>query len=73
MKETYGTERGSYEIIIKCISDTTKVATKIMAGKFLRKCHKEEVHVKFVATATQCVGGTIISWVPYLLNLFLED
>jgi hypothetical protein len=31
MKKTYGTERGSCRIIIKCISDaTTRLATKLM-------------------------------------------
>jgi len=38
MKKKYGTERGSREIIIKCISDApTRMATNIMACKLLRK------------------------------------
>jgi hypothetical protein len=46
MKKMYGTERGSCRIIIKRISDaTTRLATKLMACKFLRKCRKEEVPV----------------------------
>jgi hypothetical protein len=74
MKNTYGTERGSCGIIIKRISDaTTRLATKLMACKFLRKCRKEEVPVGVVAAATQCTEGTMLSWAPYLLNLFLED
>jgi hypothetical protein len=74
MKKTYGTERGSRRIIIKHISDaTTRMATKIMACKLLRKCRKEEVPVGVIAAATQCAEGTILSWAPYLLNLFLED
>jgi hypothetical protein len=63
MKKTYGIERGSCGIIIKCISDTaTRMATKIMAYKLLRKCRKEEFLAVVVATAaTQCAEGTILS------------
>ena len=74
MKKTYGIERGSHRIIIKHISDTTKrLATKLMACKLLRKCRKEEVPARVVTVATQCAEGTMLSWAPYLLNLFLED
>jgi hypothetical protein len=42
MKNNYGTERGSRRIIIKRISDTTtRMATKVMVCKLLRKCCKE--------------------------------
>jgi hypothetical protein len=74
MKKKYGRERGSRIIIIKCITNaTTRMATKIMACKLLRKCHKEEVPFKVFVVAAQCVEGTTLSWAPYLLNLFLED
>jgi len=74
MKKTYGIERGSHRIIIKRISDTIKrIATKLMACKLLRKCHKEEVPARVGAVATQCAKGTVLSWAPYFLNLFLED
>jgi hypothetical protein len=62
MKKMYGTKRGSRRIIIKRISDAaTRMATKIMVCKLLRKCHKDEVPVGFVATATQCAGGITLS------------
>jgi hypothetical protein len=52
MKNKYDTERGSHGIIIRHISDiATRMATKIMACKFLRKCCKEEVPVGVVAVA----------------------
>jgi hypothetical protein len=74
MKKKYGTERGSRGIIIKRISDaTTRMATKIMACKLLKKFRKEEVSTGVVATAAQCAEGTTLSWAPYLLNLFLDD
>jgi hypothetical protein len=74
MKKTYGTKRGSCVIIIKRTSNAAmRLATKLMACKFLRKCHEEEVPARFVMAAAQCIEGTMFSWAPYLLNLFLED
>jgi hypothetical protein len=53
MKKTYGTERGSHVIIINRISDaTTRMATKLMDDKILRKCCKEEVLAGVIAAAT---------------------
>jgi hypothetical protein len=73
MKKTYGTERGSGKIIIKRISDTTtRMDTKLMACKFLRKCRKEEVLAGVVTVAAQCANDTMLDWAPYLLNLFLD-
>jgi len=44
MKITCDIERGSCQIIIKKINDaTTRMATKLMAYKLLKKCCKEEV------------------------------
>jgi hypothetical protein len=74
MKKKYGTEKGSRGIIIRRISDAaTRMATKIMACKLLRKCRNKEVSVGVVATTTQCVEGTTLSWAPYLLNIFIDD
>jgi hypothetical protein len=74
MKKIYGTERGLCGIIIKSISDmTTRMATKLIACKFLRKCLKEEVPAWVVATTSQCANNTMLSWAWYLLNMFLDD
>jgi hypothetical protein len=74
MKKTYGTERELRRIIIKHISDaTTRLATKLMACKLMRKCRKEKVPTGVIPAATQCAEGTMLSWAPYLLKLFLED
>jgi hypothetical protein len=55
MKNTYGIEIGSHRITINHISDTaTRMATKIMAYKLLRKCRKEEVPAGVITIATQC-------------------
>jgi len=68
MKRTYGREVYLCDIIM-----VIWMATKILACKMSRKCHKEEVPVEVVATEVQCMNGTSLSWAPYLLNLFLED
>jgi hypothetical protein len=61
-------------MIIKNINDpATRFVTKLMACKLLRKCRKEEAPAGVVAAAAQCAKGTFLSWVSYLLNLFLED
>jgi len=50
MKNKYGTKRGSCGIIIKHISDVaTRMDTKIMACKLLRKLSEEEVPAQVVA------------------------
>jgi hypothetical protein len=42
MKKTYGTVRGSRGIIINRISEpVTRLETKLMACKFLRKCQRK--------------------------------
>jgi hypothetical protein len=47
MKQKYVTKRGLCRIIIKHISDaTTRMATKIMAYKLLKKCRKEEFPIR---------------------------
>jgi hypothetical protein len=51
----------------------TQLGTNILACKLLRKCRKDEVPAGVIAVAAQCVEGTSMSWVPYLLNLFQED
>jgi hypothetical protein len=66
MKKKYDTERGAQGIIIKWISDiATRMDTKNMACKLIKKCHKEEVLVGFsqlqhiVSREPQSVGPRI--------------
>jgi len=74
IKRKYGTERGSKGMIIRQMNELeTKFVTKLMACKLLRKCHKEKSPAGVIATVTQCAKGSLLSWAPYLLNLFLED
>jgi hypothetical protein len=74
MKQTYATERGSKGIIIKMIIESkTRLETKLMSCKLLIKCHKEEVPASGITTSTHCVKRITLRWIPYLLNLFLED
>ena len=74
MKKKYGTNRRTRGIIIKRINDVaTQLSGKILACKMLRKCRREEVPTGVIAVAAQCTEGTSMSWVSYLLNLFLDD
>jgi hypothetical protein len=69
MKQMYGTERGSRGIIINQISEpTTRLATKLMACKLLRKCRKEEVPAGVIAVVVQCVKGHCIKLEPILIK-----
>jgi len=62
MNKTYGKKIGSHKIIIKRISDaTTRMATKLMACKFLCKCHKEEVPTGVFAATTHCTNDTMLN------------
>jgi hypothetical protein len=74
MKNKYDTARGTRGIIIKHIKNTTtQLGTQILAYKLLRKFCKDEVPARVIAVASQCVEGTFVRWVPYLLNLFQVD
>jgi hypothetical protein len=49
------------------------LATNLVACKLFRKFCKEEEPTRVLATTAQCSEGILLSWAPYLLNLFLDD
>jgi hypothetical protein len=72
VKEHFGTDIGSIGMIIKNFNEPTTIfLTKWMAYKLLRKCRKEEAPTRVVISYALCTKGTVLSWAPYLLNLFL--
>jgi hypothetical protein len=74
MKKKYGTTRGTRGIIIKWINnEATQLGENILSCKLLRKCRKDKVLTGVIVVAAQCIEGTFMSWVPYLLNLFQVD
>jgi hypothetical protein len=74
MKNKYNIDRGSRGLIINKINKpVTRLETKLMACKLLRKCHKEEALERVIATVLQCTKRGLLSWSPYLLKLFLDD
>jgi hypothetical protein len=74
MKNKYSITRGTRGIIIKWINNpTTQLGTKILACQLLRKCRKDEVPTGVITGVAQCIEGTFVRWVPYLLNLFQVD
>jgi len=74
VKDQFGTCKGSRGMIIKNINDPSiRFMTNMISCKLLRKCCKEEAPSRLVAIVVQCAMGTILSWEPDLLNVFLED
>jgi hypothetical protein len=73
MKKTYGTERGSRRIIIKRINDTTRDGHQTHGLQDALKMSQGGSPCGVIAAAAQCANGTLLSWAPYLLNLFLDD
>jgi hypothetical protein len=55
MKKKYGTAKGTRSIMIKQINNaTTQLGAKILASKWLRKFHKDEVPAGVIVVAAQC-------------------
>jgi hypothetical protein len=50
-----------------------RLVIKLMACKSLRKCRKEEAPARVIVAVAQCTKGILLSFTPYLLNLFLDD
>jgi hypothetical protein len=74
MKNKYDTERGTCRIIIKWISDiATRMATKIMACKLLRKCLQGGSLGRGCRSCSTVCRGHHNQLGPLFLNLFLDD
>jgi hypothetical protein len=74
VKAQFDIDRENRGMIIKNNNHlATRFMTNLMECKLLRKCRKEEAPTRAVAVVAQCAKGTVLSWAPYLLNLFLED
>ena len=62
MKKKFGLVKMSCGYAITSISDpTVKVATYILVGKVMRKCHSDEVPMLIMALTTQCMEGVQFS------------
>ncbi len=58
MKEKFELVKKLCRYAISSIRDpTVNVATQILVGKVMRKCHTDDVSVPVVALATQCAEG----------------
>jgi len=74
MKDKFKLVKKSHRYSICSISDLAiKVATHILAGKVMRKCHADEVPIHVIALATQCIEGVQCNWAHYLCNEFLVN
>lgn len=52
---------------------SVNVATQILMGKVMRKCHVDEVSMPVFALAVQCTEGVDFNWSDYLHGEFLAN
>ena len=74
MKENLKLVKKSCLYAISSICDpAVKVATQILMGKVMSKCHINELSVLFIVLTTQCTEGVHINWSNYLPKEFLVN
>lgn len=74
MKEKFKLVKKSCGYAISSISEpTVKVATQILVGKVIRKCHVDEVPTPVVMIVAQCTKGFQFNWADYLHGGFLAN
>lgn len=74
MKEKFKLVKKLHNYSISCICyHAVKVATKILAGKVIRKSRTNEVLVPVVALEAQCAEGVQFNWLDCLRREFLAN
>lgn len=74
MKKKYKMEKKKRGYVISSIkSIVVKVATQILAGKLMWKCHVDEVLAPMIALAEQCIEGVQFNWSEFLCKEFLKN
>ena len=74
MKQKFELEKKKQGYAISSINNNAvHVATQILAGKVMWKCHADEVPVPVVTLASQCAEGVQFNWENYLCDEFLEN
>ncbi len=67
MKAKYKLEKKKRGYSITSIKEKgVRVATQLLAGKVMRKCHADEVLVLVVALVEQCAEGVQFNWAEFL-------
>lgn len=74
MKMKYKVEKKKRGYTISNIKDKAAyVATQILTGKVMRKCHTDKVPTPVVALAEQFTEGVQFNWSKFLCTKFLES
>jgi len=74
MKKKYMVEKKQRGYVISSIEDKgVRVATQLLVGKVMRKCHGNEVLAMVVALAEHCVEGVKFNWAEFLCEEFLTN
>lgn len=50
-----------------------QIATQILVGKVMRKCHMDEVLALMISLVAHCMKGVQFNWLCYLYNEFLAN
>jgi hypothetical protein len=53
--------------------DTVRFVTQVLACKLLRKCHKDQVSVRFITTMEKFTSGVMMNWSTFLVNKVLME
>lgn len=74
LNEKYKLEKKQRGYVISSIQDKAVcIATQLLAGKVMRKCHENEVPTVVFALAKQCAEGEWLNWSQFLCDEFLTN
>lgn len=74
MKAKYKLEKRKRGYVIARIKDRwVCIATQLLVGKLMRKCHVNEVVASVIALAEQCVEEVQFNWAQFLCKEFLMN
>lgn len=74
MKKKYRLEKKQRGYVITSIQDKgVHVATQLLVGKVMRKCHGNEVLAMVITPAEQCTEGVQFNWMQFLCEEFLMN
>ena len=71
MKTKYKLEKKKCGYAIVSIKDKgMRIATQLLAGKLMQKCHSDEVLAPVVALAKKCMEGVQFNWLSSSMRNF---
>lgn len=74
MKNKFELVKELHGYSIMSITDPmVKIATQILFGKFMRKCHVEKVPTPVISLVAQCAEGVQFNWLHYLCSKLLAN